>query len=99
MLLYPVTIVMLVLVLVRDKVKSVVPYRTAAAVTLGVSILDLVGNTLGVAGFAAVYQALPLSDLGFAWLIPAIVAFLIGLLFKGRKAEKDMCREMRMQHI
>ncbi|MBW9146988.1 branched-chain amino acid transport system II carrier protein [Clostridium sp. CM027] len=74
-ILYPIVIVLIVITLLGDIVKS----NTAVAITtytaLIISILDTINsiyaNSIGFIKF------IPLSSVGFSWLIPALIAFVI----------------------
>ncbi len=78
---YPPTIVLIVLTIARSKVKNPNVYRFAAYLTLIISILTLVSTKVPALDFI---NKLPLANLGFNWVIPAIIAGLIGSLV-GRK--------------
>ena len=79
MLLYPVTILMILTIFLREKVKSVIPYRLAAAVTFLMSFLDMMGSTFGVKAFARFTAAMPFSSYGLCWFVPAAAAFAAGM--------------------
>lgn len=78
---YPPSIVLIVLTIARSKVKNDNVYRFAAYVTLAISVLTLLSTKVSALGFVT---KLPLGNLGFNWVIPAIVAGVIGS-FVGKK--------------
>ena len=79
---YPPTIVLIVLTIARSKVKSDKVYSFAAYVTLIVSVLTLVSTKVPALDFI---NKLPLANLGFNWIIPAIIAGIIGALVGKKK--------------
>lgn len=88
MILYPLTILMVVTVFLRNKVTDVLPYRLSAAVTLIFSIFEVMGDTLGLTGIKAFIASLPLSSFGFSWLIPAALAFALGAVIGSRRKRR-----------
>ena len=79
---YPPTIVLIVLTIARSKVKSDKVYSFAAYVTFIVSVLTLVSTKVPALDFI---NKLPLANLGFNWIIPAIIAGIIGALVGKKK--------------
>ena len=75
------SIVLIVLTIARSKVKNDNVYRFAAYVTLAISVLTLLSTKVSALEFVT---KLPLGNLGFNWVIPAIVAGVIGS-FVGKK--------------
>ncbi|MFT5872324.1 MAG: LIVCS family branched-chain amino acid:cation transporter [Clostridium sp.] len=73
--LYPIVIVLIVITLLGDKVKNNKVVAITTYTALVISILDTVnglsGNAIGFIKF------IPLASAGFAWVIPALLAFAI----------------------
>ena len=102
--LYPVCILLTVMNLLDDYIPNRYYYVGGTVGTLIVSCLQAFASTEGIAndflglfgaqtvsfaGLAASLQKLPLSSIGVAWLIPAIIgAFLFGLLGKNKAPKK-----------
>lgn len=87
-LLYPVTILMIITVFVRDRITSVMPYRITAVVTMIFSIIDVAGRSFGVQACADFTAKLPLSSYGFGWFPPSIALFaILAFVAKGRNNE------------
>ena len=100
--LYPVCILLTVMNLLDDYIPNRYYYVGGTVGTLLVSCLQAFASTEGIVndflglfgakpvsfgGLAALLQKLPLSSIGIAWLIPAIIgAFLFGLL-GGKKTD------------
>ncbi len=91
MVLFPVTILMIATVFLRGVVRSTLPYRAAAVVTLVISLMDVLGNHFGIAPLAAANAALPLAQFGFSWLLPAAGTFLLlFLVTKNKTGAKEL---------
>lgn len=103
--LYPVCILLTIMNLLDDYIPNRYYYVGGTVGTLLVSCLqafasaegivnDFLGlfgtKTVSFAGFAALLQKLPLSNIGIAWLIPAVIgAFVFGLHGDKSKAVKQ----------
>ncbi|MBK5241778.1 branched-chain amino acid transport system II carrier protein [Clostridium sp.] len=74
-ILYPIVIVLIVITLLGDKVKSNVVVAITTYTALIVSILDTINgiypNSIGF------LKSIPLASVGFSWLIPTLLAFII----------------------
>ncbi len=71
--LYPVTIVLIILNIFGIENKNC--FILVTAITLIISILEVLKINLSF---------IPLSTLGFAWIVPAIIAFLIGKVMRSK---------------
>lgn len=80
---YPPALVLIILSFFRERLGNVWVYRFAAAGALAVSVLNTV-SSLGVP--MAWLNALPLSSLGFGWVVPAAAAGILGFAMPGGKA-------------
>ena len=78
---YPPTLVLILLALFGQRLRRVWIYRLAALGALVTSMLNALGTYGGVA--LPFLEALPLADLGFGWLLPAAVCGLIGAAIPG----------------
>lgn len=74
---------LIILSFFRERLGNVWVYRFAAAGALAVSVLNTV-SSLGVP--MAWLNALPLSSLGFGWVVPAAAAGILGFAMPGGKA-------------
>ena len=82
---YPVTILLVVMTLFSDKIKNDNIFKGAAYVTLIVSILGVVNSlakTYGLPINIPYLSSLPFAPLGFNWIVPAIVGGIIGSFIK-----------------
>lgn len=74
-ILYPIVIVLIVITLLGDKVKSNKVVAITTYTALIISILDTINgvfaNSIGILKF------IPLQSAGFAWIVPALLAFVI----------------------
>ncbi|ENJ9655560.1 branched-chain amino acid transport system II carrier protein [Clostridium botulinum] len=89
-ILYPIVIVLIVITLLGKAVKNDSVVKFTVYITLIVSIVDTMNTLTGekVAFIKSILGIIPLSDVGFAWLVPAIIAFIIGTIVFGNKQEK-----------
>lgn len=74
-LIYPGLLVLIILAFFHNKIKNNNVYRLAAYFGMITSALEILAGFGLPTGFVSV---LPLSDMGFAWIIPAIVGGIIG---------------------
>lgn len=74
-LIYPGLLVLIILAFFHKKIKNNNVYRLAAYFGMITSALEILAGFGLPTGFVSV---LPLSDMGFAWIIPAIVGAIIG---------------------
>lgn len=74
-ILYPIVIVLIIITLLGDKVKSNMIVAITIYTTLIISILDTINgisaNSIGFIKF------IPLASAGFSWIIPTLLAFII----------------------
>ncbi|MBO0576353.1 branched-chain amino acid transport system II carrier protein [Clostridium botulinum] len=89
-ILYPIVIVLIVITLLGKAVKNDSVVKFTVYITLIVSIVDTMNTLTGekVVFIKGILGIIPLSSVGFAWLIPAIIAFIIGTIAFGNKQEK-----------
>jgi branched-chain amino acid:cation transporter, LIVCS family len=77
-IIYPVAIVLMIFILTDEYIKQSIVYKCVLSVTLlisffqGLSQIGLLTRTLNY-----VLDILPLNDIGFPWLMPAILTFAI----------------------
>lgn len=81
---YPSLIVLMILGIFRKYIPNKESFRYALIFTLAVSILEAVLSVVDVAVIKAFIGVLPLSGLGFAWLLPATLGFIVGAV-KGKE--------------
>lgn len=82
---YPPSIVLIVLAFVKDKIHSNLVYKLSTGITFIISLLTVISEKIPSLSFI---NSLPGSDLGFNWVIPAIIAGIIGLLISKNKSEE-----------
>ncbi|WP_061320056.1 branched-chain amino acid transport system II carrier protein [Clostridium botulinum] len=89
-ILYPIVIVLIVITLLGKVIKNDSVVKFTVYITLIVSIIDTMNTLTGekVVFIKSILGIIPLSSVGFAWLIPAIIAFIIGTIAFGNKQEK-----------
>ena len=74
---YPATILLVVMTLFSDKIKNDNAFKGATYVTIIISILTVMNVPL--------LNNLPLASLGFNWIVPAIIGGVIGNFIKTNK--------------
>jgi LIVCS family branched-chain amino acid:cation transporter len=74
---FPVLIVLTVLRLFRKHIKSNFVYTSTSGIAALVALTDTISSLTGV---PLGTEHLPLSDMGFGWVVPALIASLISLL-------------------
>jgi LIVCS family branched-chain amino acid:cation transporter len=74
-ILYPIVIVLIVITLLGDKVKSNNMVAITTYTALIVSILDTINGIYP--GSIAFIEFIPLASAGFSWVIPTLLAFII----------------------
>lgn len=80
---YPPTIVLIVLSFAKDKIKNLNIYRFATYASLVMSITTVASQWIPALGFI---NSLPLSDLGFNWIIPTIIFGIIGSFIPSKES-------------
>lgn len=78
-LIYPVLIVLIVLGAFNGKIKNLNIHKAASLGAFAVSLSTLVQN---VTGLNLGVNMLPLNEIGFGWLVPAVVMGIIGSFIK-----------------
>ena len=78
---YPPTLVLILLAFFSNRIRNDWVYRLATLGALLFSVLSVLKNTFGAP--LAFLDYLPLSSLGFGWLLPSLVLGAIGFLLPG----------------
>jgi LIVCS family branched-chain amino acid:cation transporter len=84
---YPPTLILILLSLADERIKSDLVFQLAALGALAISILSVAAD-YGLS--VAFLQHLPLHALGFGWLVPALLFALAGALISRAKTSKNM---------
>ena len=77
---YPSLIVLMILGIFRKFIPNKQSFRYALIFTLAVSILEAILSVANVPIIQAFIDILPLSNLGFAWFLPATVGLIVGAI-------------------
>ena len=83
---YPPTLVLIVLALTGQRIRKDWVFRLAALGALAVSLLEVLRTYTGVE--LVFLDLLPLSSLGFGWVVPAAVCGVIGALLPGQTSNR-----------
>lgn len=92
-LLYPVTIVLITLNILR--VEEGLIFRVCVGTTLLLSLGELLNSYTSVGALEEVFDRIPLSSYGFAWLLPTVSAAIITRVFliiwrRGREGRRKL---------
>jgi len=87
--LYPIVIVLIAITLAGKAVKNNTVVRITVYTTLVVSLIDTINILTGgnVAFIKSLLGIIPLSNVGFSWLLPSVIAFIIGTVAFGKKQD------------
>ena len=81
-MIYPATIVLVIMTLLGDHIKNDNVFKSATYMALFISALT-VANNLGIS--IPMVTKLPLASLGFNWVVPVIIAAIIGNFIPDKK--------------
>lgn len=82
--LYPIIIVLVLLTLIGKFTDHTFIYKTTVYVTLVVVFIDVLSKTFKIQVLENLISLIPLSQVDFAWILPALIAFVLstGLVIK-----------------
>ena len=83
---YPPTIVLIVLAFFREKIENDNIYKGAVYGSLIVSILSVI-RSYGVN--VPLINSLPFASLGFNWIVPSVILGIVGKFIPGKNSEKE----------
>lgn len=93
---YPVVVLLLVVTIFRKVINKQWAYKLSAIVSLIVSLITIIcDKTTGSThdSLMWIHTKLPLDAYGFNWLIPALVALVIGMIIPGPKLDEMLPAE------
>ena len=95
LLVYPIVVLLLVVTLFRRFINKQWAYKLAAIAALIVSAITVLGDTFDSLkeSFAFIHK-LPLDAYGFNWLIPTLIALVIGMIIPGPKLNEMLPAEI-----
>lgn len=76
-ILYPVIMVLVILTLLGEKVDNDCIYKITVFITLIFVVVDVIAQTFQIGILQRWINYIPLSKVGFGWVIPALIAFMI----------------------
>ena len=88
MLIYPISIVLILLNLIPEKYASQAVFRTVVAVAFVFSIPDFLKFLIPSENLEFVYNLIPFSREGMGWVLPSIIVFLIVNALTWKKVPK-----------
>lgn len=86
-LIFPVVVVLIVLSLFTNKIKKDSVFIGAASATFLANVLTMLSTTYNMN--IPVVKYMPLFDLGFGWVLPALFACIIGMVWPIKSTEKS----------
>lgn len=90
MLFYPTVMFLTLTTLARGVFRKKNFYVLGAGMCFLVSALTTLTDTFGVTGLSWIHTMLPLDDYGFNWVVPTVIAAVIGQLIPGPTIEKSL---------
>ena len=95
LLVYPIVVLLLVVTLFRRFINKQWAYKLAAIAALIVSAITVLGDTFdSLKESFAFIHTLPLDAYGFNWLIPTLIALVIGMIIPGPKLNEMLPAEI-----
>ena len=83
LMVYPSVIMLMILGVFYKPLKDhALAFRVATVFTLVISLLEAITAFTGLPLLEAAVDAIPLSGAGFAWLLPAVTGFVLGLIYE-----------------
>ena len=79
-LLYPTVVTMIVLSTFTDYIKNDNVFKAAAYMAILMGVLDML--------HVGIMQHLPLAKFGFAWVVPVVIAGIIGIFIPNKVLKK-----------
>jgi LIVCS family branched-chain amino acid:cation transporter len=81
---YPSLIVLMILGIFKNYLPNKASYRLTMIFTLVISIIEAANSILGIEAIGKFINMIPLNSYGFAWVLPAVLGFIIGAVI-GKK--------------
>ena len=87
-ILYPIGITIIFTTFIRDKIKDKTPIKVAVYISLIFSVLSsLPSFEINISLLKNLLDRIPLNNLGFSWLIPTIIGFVITFIITNLKLQ------------
>ena len=83
LVLYPITIILIVLNVLDIKNKMI--YQVSVSVAMIISFIDLAAGTFNISFFKSIFEFMPLAHSGFVWLLPVIFITSFTALIQRKK--------------
>lgn len=87
MLIYPITIVLIILNVVSERIATPLVFRVVVAVTLLFSVPDFLGQIELSGVVKPIVEVIPLAKYSLGWVMPAFVAFVITVLIQLKRKD------------
>lgn len=87
-ILYPITIVLIMLNLFE--VKNSIIYKASITIAITTSIIEIGYNTLGIHTFGYIYNLIPFAKDGFIWFLPIILITPIATILENLRKKRKL---------
>ncbi|WP_430467224.1 branched-chain amino acid transport system II carrier protein [Winogradskyella ouciana] len=84
---YPITIVLILLNVLPEKIATSLVFRAVVLVTFLFSIPDVIGFLSPSEGLAELTSYIPFAKYSLGWVLPALLVFLVANVFKNTKKQ------------
>lgn len=89
--LYPTCIVLAFVGLFHKYIPNITSYKGGVLLTLIVSLIEAFNSVVNIPFLSTIIGAIPLSQYGFAWILPAIMGFIAGgIIGKMKESSKEI---------
>ena len=86
---YPITIVLIILNVLPERIGTPLVFRTVVIVTFIFSIPDFLQYLLPENALISFIDSIPLANKNLGWVLPAVIALIVSNLFQGSKKNSD----------
>lgn len=90
-ILYPIAITLILTTLLDKVIKNNLIIKYSVYTALTISILDTLPKVgVNIAALNNILAKLPLADMGFAWLVPTLIVFIISFITLNKKVSYEL---------
>lgn len=90
MLFYPTVMFLTLTTLVRERLRKKYFYWLGAGMCFLISAITVLADTFGIPALSFIHTALPLDSFGFNWVVPTVIAAVVGLLIPGPEIDGSL---------
>ncbi|MGJ8548279.1 branched-chain amino acid transport system II carrier protein [Winogradskyella wichelsiae] len=82
---YPITIILILLNVLPEKIATSLVFRTVVVITILFSIPDVIGFLSPSEGLKLLTKYIPMANYSLGWVLPAFITFLSVIIFQRKK--------------